>query len=1516
MRLPTEAYIGIPYAARGRTREAGLDCWGLVCLVYREQFGIELPQGEPGYDPSDDAEVAGLFAGPARDDWAPVDAPQPGDVVLLRILGYERHVGVVCEAGAMLHAPEGRAVVIERLDGGAWRHRVAGFWRHQARAGQLPVPVGVQLSGRPHPLRTVALQGVALQGASLGEMIRAECLRAGVPAELARAQGHAWLDGEYIPAAAWDRYQPRAGQRVEYRLLPAGGDKNGWLRTILSIILIVVVYIYAPEFGPAVGNALGIGNAAGVALVGAVMFTAGNLLINAIAPVRYDEESKDTSTGERKNRLQGGGNRQEPYGAIPVVLGEHRFTPPYGAEPYVETQGGETYLRCVLVWGYGPVVVSDIRIGDTKIELFEEVQQVHLRGGGADTLAARNLFHSIYGRDVDQEVVNIKLETDVDVERTITSTVTELVLNFHFPYGLWKTPVEGPNSGDMDPVTVRAEIKIKPTSGGSWQEIGANAPQNTLELPASYAINSIDYTYGFPELETWWLEQHGTAKVNLREYTQRPLWQWTDIYLDAWNNLVQYHGMPTDSQYEDPSAALAQIYTDAGFGQTFDIGSWWGGGVSLVNYRRLPSVGVLGGGFVPLWRVCVFEDGVVAVEDLRDPAKVSGCGLTYSDTHTEVTIAAGTLVREDGATLLTTRTTKDAFDVVIRTGVPADSYDVRVTLKTDDSNEGVYGDSGNKSVIYRECYWTTLTGFANNRPIVPPKPLAMSAFRIKASNQLSGTLDGITGTVRSLCPDWAFAATRGILTVERTSNVVTIITTTPHGYVKSLVVDVSATTHTDVNGTGLTITSIVDPYTFKYTKAGADIATAFDTGGIVPPNGGVWTHRHTRSPASLFRYVLQHPASARPVANADIDLPALQRWHNICRLQGFHFDTVLVGGQRPLLDVLKDIAAAGRASPTLVDGKWSVVIDVPKPTVVQCFTPHNSWGFEGTRRLPQMPHALRVRFFNRARGWQPDERIVYDDGRDESNATLLERIDLPGITEAETVHSFGRFHLAQMKLRPDLYTINCDAEHLICTRGDRVKVAHDVPMWGLGSGRITAVTRDGSNLITGLTLDESLPMKASGESYVLRVRKSATGGNTSIALSNPVADGNYNTLVVATPFVDANIDDNDLVLFGLNGSESVDLLVQAIEPAANNTARLTLVDYAPGVFNADEEEIPAWDSQITLPPRLARPRIGTDKRPIVTRVSSDEAALVRTGGGYLQCGILVSYRAQSVLPEAVSHVEAQYAVYKTGSALQWRPHAPVPLAQRSIWIGPVKQGETYRLRLRYVDRQGITGKWTLDEDWPGDTPIVTVIGRANPPPAVAGLTLTYADGIGLMLDWTDCPDIDLRDYEIRRKDGAGLPASDWGTATLVKRVTTSQHRLGFPAPGPARTFFVKARDVMGNMSAIAATLTVDVDAPIVAMRAPNVVANHVNLRWITTPGTFPVVNHEIRRGGTSWATATVMGFSQTTHFGFFESAFGHYRYRVKAIDASGRTSAESTIMVQAGDPPDYVRRQQWEGTLQ
>lgn len=256
-------------------------------------------------------------------------------------------------------------------------------------------------------------------------------------------------------------------------------------------------------------------------------------------------------------------------------------------------------------------------------------------------------------------------------------------------------------------------------------------------------------------------------------------------------------------------------------------------------------------------------------------------------------------------------------------------------------------------------------------------------------------------------------------------------------------------------------------------------------------NGSAWVEAATNNPADLMRYVLQHPANPQRVLDEDvsskINLVDLQYWHDYCVRKGFTFNSVMAT-QRSVLETIRDICAAGRASPALVDGMWTVVIDEPKPNIIQHFSPHNSWGFEATKVLPKLPDGLRVTYYDENQNYQQAEIIVYAVGKSQDNSELFEAISLPGVTRASQVEDHARWHMAQAQLRREVYTINTDIEYIVCNRGDRVKVMHDVPMWGLGSGRIKQRVTD-----TIFDLDELVPMQYTGE-YTTRIR-SATGNS-------------------------------------------------------------------------------------------------------------------------------------------------------------------------------------------------------------------------------------------------------------------------------------------------------------------------------------------------------------------------------------------------------------------------------------
>jgi cell wall-associated NlpC family hydrolase len=114
----TDGYIGIPFRLNGRDR-SGLDCWGLVQLVYREQLCIQLPDPWVGWvdglNKDDLRRIAAAIDQESvrwrRTDGASADfARLP--VALVRHGRIAAHVGVMTTRG-LLHVERGRETVLE-----------------------------------------------------------------------------------------------------------------------------------------------------------------------------------------------------------------------------------------------------------------------------------------------------------------------------------------------------------------------------------------------------------------------------------------------------------------------------------------------------------------------------------------------------------------------------------------------------------------------------------------------------------------------------------------------------------------------------------------------------------------------------------------------------------------------------------------------------------------------------------------------------------------------------------------------------------------------------------------------------------------------------------------------------------------------------------------------------------------------------------------------------------------------------------------------------------------------------------------------------------------------------------------------------------------------------------------------------------------------------------------------------------------------------------------------------------
>ncbi|QFQ88274.1 phage tail protein [Paracoccus kondratievae] len=139
----SDRFIGIPYLDLGRTR-AGCDCWGLACVIYREELGISLPEYLGDYaSPDELAEVAALID---RDRasllWVPVSGPAMAfDIALFRRGRWSSHVGIVIRHGLMIHMVADDHAKVQTYRDGPYKHRFQGHYRHVSRAVERPVQI-------------------------------------------------------------------------------------------------------------------------------------------------------------------------------------------------------------------------------------------------------------------------------------------------------------------------------------------------------------------------------------------------------------------------------------------------------------------------------------------------------------------------------------------------------------------------------------------------------------------------------------------------------------------------------------------------------------------------------------------------------------------------------------------------------------------------------------------------------------------------------------------------------------------------------------------------------------------------------------------------------------------------------------------------------------------------------------------------------------------------------------------------------------------------------------------------------------------------------------------------------------------------------------------------------------------------------------------------------------------------------------------------------------------------------
>lgn len=1268
-------YVGIEFRERGRDR-AGLDCWGLIRLVYGERYAIALPSLADRYSGvGDSAAIRNLVDHETltRAVWQPLPVAhaREGDVLLVRASD-EWHCGVMVARHRMLHAQRGACSNVARIDSWPRAHTV---WRYCGP---------VSLIARPAPIAGDAVRLALPAGGSIEEILAAAGVRDGPGLRV-------WINDREVPREAWRNVRPRPGRRVVAAAVPAGEGAGKTALRLVATIAIIAAAVAAPH---AMGAAWVAANPLGASLVSAGVSVVGLLALNALIPPPKPRLS--AGAGELISpSITGSGNSARPWGAVPVILGRHRITPDYAAAPYTEIVGDDQYLRMLFCCGYGPLEISDIRIGETPITEFQGVE-LEIREGRPDDEPMR-----LYPHTPIELALSVQLSEEAGwVSRTSATDADELSIDVTWPTGL----VRFGDDGSRHDHTVEVEVEFRPVGAPDWRRVNETSPDVDREFDLLFRepesrfgghgthVGQVAWGLAFPNAKPAYLPtsdysweatgyiyapQTGTYRFGVDGSDAIEL-VIDDRVVAAWHGEHGPHGTP------DFSAHNAEVVVQRGW-RMFRL-----------RMEARSTTGAAAVGWIPpgtgSW-------AIVPATNLSSTARAHTGGLFYRWYDTSVY----------RSTIVMTANRSEQLRRALTWAVPRGQYDVRLRRVTPESTD---------DRIVDRVFWTALRTIRHQDPVRIPG-LARIALRIKATDQLNGVVDTFNCVAQSILPDW---------------------------------------------------------------------------------DGEAWLARATSNPASCYRAVWQGPANARPIADERLDLAELQAWHAACAAKGLECNGV-IDTPGTLADRLDDVAATGRARRGMRDGLHSVVRDRVQAAPVQIFTARNTTRYQGRRIFTPIPHALRVQYRNRDRGWERDERVVLADGYQIDGldawgqpaptyppATLIETLETWGVDEAEQAFRHGRYHLAAALLRSEIHEIGTDVEHLICSAGDLVLAVHDVPMFGLAAGRILGLIDDDDGNLLGVVVDEAVEMVFQ-RSYVLRVRLETAEVWTRSIVTVPGAQTELRFSQPVPPTAPARPAVGDLWTAGELGRDSRELIVSSIEVDRDLGATLRLVDYAPAIHEADEGEIPPYDSGITFPPRLDR----RPSPPVIESIRSDDYVMIRGADGTLRPRMLITLRPPSSFVLAATHAQVRTRLAPTppGAASgPWIYHPITPIEGRQVSVLDVEQGQTYELALRTIAPNGATSIWVHATH--------TVVGKVRPPPNVEAFDVVRASDGTRRYSWRfGLVPPDIAGVVLRY----GQPGAEWSQMSALHDgiLQSSPYELNVPPAGTWR-FGIRSLDTSGNLS--------------------------------------------------------------------------------------------------------------------
>lgn len=770
--------------------------------------------------------------------------------------------------------------------------------------------------------------------------------------------------------------------------------KKGDAGALIRQVAIIVVAVYTG--GLVGGGVLGALVAAGSAIVT-------GLLLNALIPPP-NVPTGQGGTSEEESQMyavSGQSNVTKKLATVPKVYGTHRIFPTIAANPYTQLENdanGELvqYLYAIYDFGLGPGFVEDLKIGDTPISEFTDVdfRFVDLNKPAVDEGFWDEVLEDdfeLYKNDVESQALSLVLNGNSSVSGTPSEEYLavrnsaantalnkqSILLNFVNPSGL----LGYTSSGEKVERSIDIRIQFRKVGSSTWR--GYNDPGY---VSSHVTIGGQDSPYEGTPLEMMPLP--GTGDIIFGP-PDTPPFPYAEVYR-GWASQGRLD-LATDDFLGDPNAtwyATTTVYFGINKGSDdlyikdnpdLKVGSYIfiydqfvGIITSIVTFsgeyktvtldRTTPNILLFKYAFITH-----YSGGGGPQQYYRDLEPNFKAKVVVSSNSTGIARIVGNSARPVYSTFSFTPKDKGQFEVRVE------------RIQT-------LGDYGPQKAD--DLTWGNLTTRIETIPIATEKRHVFLEMRIKATNQLNGNINNLSGEYSAAIEVYDGAN----WTRQFSDNPAWVFTDLLIGEVNKKAIDKSR----------LDVDAI---------KEWADYCDEIPTG----PTGITLNF-----PRYTCNFVLDYKTT--------------------------------------LQNALNQVANASQATLNMVDGKYSALLDIDRVTPVQLFTPRNSKDFSVTRSYSKQPDAVKVRFIDPSLNWELSDKIVYDNGFTAETALEIDTLETFACTNQEQAWRFGRFMLAQNRYRQEIMSLTVDFEHLICSRGDFVQISQDVMRVGGRPARVKDVT--------------------------------------------------------------------------------------------------------------------------------------------------------------------------------------------------------------------------------------------------------------------------------------------------------------------------------------------------------------------------------------------------------------------------------------------------------------------------